>query len=148
MDLFSKIVTYLVLLICLSGCSGKPASPRQLEVSFAAIVASKLAGGAIIRVEDVASGNYIDHDLTAPPFSVLVPDGKWNFYFVGFIGPRAWAGATHCGGALAVELGPETIEVNIKVAASTCADKPFISLISTKVSNWDQAIWDQSKWGL
>lgn len=148
MGMFSKTFFYLLLVSLLAGCSGKPSTPRNLEVSFAAEVAATASGGAIVRIQNAVTGTSVDVELSAPPFTVSVADGKWNFYFVGFAGPGAWAGGTQCGGALAVDLGPTTTDINITIGAAACASAPYPTLIATKVSNWDQAIWDQSKWGL
>jgi hypothetical protein len=143
-----KIFATFLIGIFLSGCTGKPASSRKLEVSFGALEAGNVGGGAILRVENAATGAYTDVDLTVPPFSVMVADGKWNFYFVGFLGPGSWAGGTECGGALGVTLGPTTSAIDITVNAGNCGSSPYTALIATKVSKWDKAIWNQAKWGI
>ena len=147
MDKFSKFFLCLLLVCLLSSCSGKPSSSRNLEISFAAEVANE-SGGAIVRVQNAATGTFIDVELSAPPYTVSVADGIWNFYFVAFSGPTAWAGTTKCGGAPNLVLAPATTDINITISAGTCTSVPYPTIIATKVAIWDQAIWDQSKWGL
>jgi hypothetical protein len=54
---------------------------------------------------------------------------------------------TNCGGAVGVNLTASTLKIDITANAANCAGNPYAELISGKTSTWDQAIWDQAKWG-
>lgn len=148
MAMYSKILTCFLVAVLVSGCTGKPAKPRSLEINTSAIVVNNVDGGVVVRVENAVTGIYTDVSLTTAPFTVLVADGKWNFYLVGFFGPGEWGGTTECGGALDLELGPNTTDIDILVSNENCANSPYSTLISDKVSKWDSATWDTSTWGL
>jgi hypothetical protein len=147
MGIVPKLTLFSLIFILVSACSKQQGSPRNLAVSVLNLGSSQFAGGALVRIENLADGTITESELTEAPYTVSLKDGNWNIYFVGFAGPSQWQGASYCGGAEGINLTPATLEVNITANLTNCSSEPYSTMIAGKTSTWDQAIWDQSTWG-
>jgi hypothetical protein len=143
-----KMSSFLALLIAalfLQSCSKQVEQARQLEISFGANTANTYPGGALLRM--VNGSEVRDMELISPPYTVTLPNGTWNFHFVGFEGTTLWQGTMRCGSALSVQLSGENREVNLNMLKSSCLDpnSPFPEMSATKAT-WNQTLWGQARW--
>ena len=134
---------FFILLVCFLAlsCSKAKQDERKMEINLAALAGENFVGGSLLEVKNIDTGLVTVHELTTSPFKVIVDDGKWDFKFVGFIGPNAWVGAIHCGAVSNVELAPLTEEIHISELGN-CTTGAYSALISTKSTRWDLASWD------
>jgi hypothetical protein len=139
---------FLFLMLFLGSCSASQGKPRQLGVSIGAVMTDNYSGGVMVFMKDEIRGTSSSVELETSPFMVMIPDGKWSFYVVGFAGPTAWQGATNCGSALSLTLAETDLQIDITATLANCSLEPYASMINKKSSTWDQALWDQANWGL
>jgi hypothetical protein len=144
-----KIFLIIISLFILGSCS-KVAKPRTVKLTIAsnsnAITAKPAIDGGLILKLVKSTGEISYVDMPAPPYDVVLANGDWTLYAVGFTGSAAWSGTTYCGQAQATLNGTDAT-VTINATTPECADLPYSQLIASKNNNWDSALWDQSKWG-
>lgn len=141
-----KIIIMLTFLLILPSCS-KNAKPRVLNLTLGYTSNGiQVAGGAILKLVNITTGEEIVMDLNTPPYVAIIPNGDWTMYLVGFGGPAQWQGTTYCGSTTKTLAGID-IDIIINALATTCSTQPYIQLISTKITKWDSSFWDAGQWG-
>ncbi len=138
-----KTALITLLFILLSACSKTPNS-RTLEVTRASLASEDFQGGVLIKMTNLSTGVSSVIELTKSPFNVIIPDGKFKFDMVAYLGPSAWGGNTSCG-STTIELLSTTTDIDLNLS-NDCAPAPYPALVSLKISNWDTAVWDQANW--
>jgi hypothetical protein len=142
----NKILIILTLFFVLSGCS-KTAKTRTFTFfsGRSSLTGVDILGGAILKLVNSTSGEVITMDLTTSPYTAIIPNGTWNMYIVGFVGPALWQGATYCG-ENSKTLNGNDVDITINATTQTCSNSPYTLLIATKISAWDASLWDVSQW--
>lgn len=116
-----------------------------MVVSFGALTGATFSGGALVEVKNSLTGEGKIIELTVP-YNVTLPFGVWSIHFVGFEGGSAWQGPHVCGGVSDYKFALDAQTVQIQVNADDCANEPYLSIIGSKVAQWDVAMWDQAVW--
>lgn len=140
-------ILLLLLLFILGSCakSAKPRSVKLVVASNTSALSVAISGGLILKM-DKSTGESNLVELSAAPYDVILANGEWTVYAVGFAGPGAWAGTAYCGQAKTTLDGNDAT-LTINATSANCANVPFPQLIAAKKTDWDSATWDQSKWG-
>lgn len=140
-----KKLCLLVTAFLLVGCSGSKPENRKLEVSHASIASEDFLGGALVEVVS-SLGVVTTHTFTTPPFIVNLPDGVFSLRFAGFVGPSSWQGSHECGGVTNLNLTASDTEIKITVNTANCSVAPYSTMVASKTTQWDTALWDSAQW--
>lgn len=140
-------ILLLIFLFILGSCakSAKPRTVKLMVASNTSAITASISGGLILKLEK-GTGESNIVELAAAPYDVVLANGDWTVYAIGFSGPGAWAGNAYCGQAKTTLDGNDAT-VTINATTANCANTPYPQLIATKKTDWDSATWDQSKWG-
>lgn len=138
-----KLLTSFLILVSLSACS-KKSSVRTLEITRASIAGDEFQGGVIVKITNLTTSLTTVKEFSAPPFQVLIEDGKWSFDLVGFMGPSPWGGTQMCG-SNSVTLTSSDLNIDLRMN-SACALIVYQDLIAPKTTKWDNSVWNTAKW--
>lgn len=141
------IVIFLFLISLIISSCGKTSTTRTFKLSLGKIVATPLDGGSILQAVNAQTGQVLLIDMTQKPYEADIPNGVWNFYIVGYVGPDLWSGNTYCGTDQAKSLNGGVVDIIVNASQASCANEPYVSMIAKKKNVWDSALWDAGKWG-
>jgi hypothetical protein len=140
-----EVLLLILLSIFVTACGQGNQTHTSFVVSQGAVVTSGTMDGGL-SIQTVGTGGTRNYDVQAP-HSVSIPYGSYDMYFVGYVGPTAWAGTPKCAKVVGAVLSQPNQSLSITIDSSTCATDPiFTNMINAKLAKWGTAIWNQSQW--
>lgn len=139
----------LAILSTINSCS-KSAKPRNFKLVLGNITATGVSidgGGGVKLVNTITKEELILKFKTAP-YVVTIPNGTWDIYVVGYLGPGLWQGANYCGGITGKVLDGNDTDITINATQTNCLNSPYPALILklNSENSWDFGLWDQAIW--
>ena len=127
-------VLHLILLgltLIFAACSQKnQGQEARVIISFGAVTGVTFAGGAMVQLKNVASGESRLLELEFP-YNTDLPFGDWQISFVGVKGDN-WQGPYLCGGLSRYAFIAEGQTVKINVTEVACEKDPYRKMIRSK----------------
>lgn len=146
-----KAKLFIPLFLLLLSCSQKSVSNSSFKLVVGRASQSVLlSGGSYVEIEDLNSKvkNLIKLDSEN---SAIIPYATYNMLFVAFQGPLAGEGNVYCGAVTNVTLSSSAATIAVNINEANCSSSQYQTLIeklkNNQNSNWDQAKFDQGKWG-
>lgn len=141
------ILLLILSLATLQGCGKSQKEQTQFQLLIGGLTGDTFPGGIFLKTEkaDTGEADYVDVPAT---HMVEIEHNTYNFYFVSYQGPSAWAGLKYCGSVLNQEIIGSSQTISLSVAQADCSVEPYLSMDQMKNPSalWDVAVWGSSTW--
>ena len=114
-----KLITFIFLSLFILSCGAGQKSKLKLKVSNVATGGITMPGGIILYGHNNTSSEDISINMASGQEDIVLNNGDWDFFAVGWTGPENMEGSAKCGGANQILDGSDS-SVYITITTANC----------------------------